>query len=275
MLFSLLCIAVLSDVPRLESRFEQVEPLPEMGAFQRSRGQTRAVLLIHGFRLSLRSQSVGRAEFRPWQHPHSTLINELGLDSDVFCFAYGQDVCLEEIVAKGKLDQHVQELRQLGYRDIVLVGHSAGGLIARQFVEDHPRCGVTKVIQICSPNAGTPSANRKVLKNQQVFVDCLTEKARKECLTARVKVRLPQDVEFVCVVANGHHMNETDGLVPCASQWPADLREQGIPAVSYPFTHNEAVRSPRAARLLAELIKQPQPRWTPEQVSKAEKEILH
>jgi hypothetical protein len=272
---ALLCAVLLPNAPVVESRFEQVEPVPNDGSITRSRAQTRAVILIHGFRLSLRTSSVGRADFRPWQRPHSVLVNELGLDSDVFAFAYGQDVPLDEIVAKGKLDEHIKGLRKLGYREIVLVGHSAGGVIARQFVEDHPGCGVTKVIQICSPNAGTPSANRKVLKNQQVFVDCLTEKKRKMCLKSRAEVRIPQGVEFLCVVGNGHHMSETDGLVPCGSQWSEDLRAQGVPAVPCPFTHPEAVRSPKAARMLAELIKQPQPRWTAEQVRKAEKDILH
>jgi hypothetical protein len=38
--------------------------------------------------------------------------------------------------------------------------------------------------------------------------------------------------------------------------------------------HREAVRSPKSAHVLAELVRKEQPRWRPERVQKARKEIL-
>ena len=44
----------------------------------------------------------------------------------------------------------------------VVVGHSAGGVIARQFVESYPDAGVAKVIAVAAPFAGVELANIKV-----------------------------------------------------------------------------------------------------------------
>src|ERR1043165_6526837 len=227
----LCCTLLLGGNPAVASTFQQAAPAPVDGKLTRSANQAQAVVLIHGFYFHLRDKSVPNAELRPWQKADGPLVKELAKHADVFVFAYGQNASIETIVKESKLQDSIAQLRKLGYTEIVLLGHSAGGLIARQFVEDHPDAGVTKVIQVCAPNGGSPLALLRGHKSQKVFLDCLSEGGRQECLKLRADKRIPQNVQFVCVVARGDGKNGTDGIVPCVSQWTEDLHKQGIPAV--------------------------------------------
>jgi hypothetical protein len=271
---ALACTLVALPALKVESKFQQVAPASAGGEPARTPGRTRAVVLIHGYRLHLHDSSVSRPEFRPWQRPGSALVKELAADADVFAFGYGQNACVSDIVAHSRLAEDVARLRKLGYREIVLLGHSAGGLVARQFVEDHPAAGVTKVVQVCSPNGGCLSANLTVPHSQVAFVRCLTVKEREQCLKERADLKVPEGVQFVCFVGQGIGNVGGDGVVSCRCQWSLDLQKQGIPAVGMPVGHREAVRSAKSARVLAELVRKEQPRWRPERVQKARKDIL-
>src|SRR5262249_42871739 len=125
MLSSLLVLSVLTSAqaPAVESRFIQVAPVPEGEKFVRTPGRARAVVLLHGYRFHLSEQGVARSDFRPWQRPGSLLVRELAADSDVFAFAYGQTACIEDIVKRSGLKEDVAKLRELGYREVVLLGH--------------------------------------------------------------------------------------------------------------------------------------------------------
>ena len=118
-------------------------------------------MLIHGYKYHLSSKNVAKPELHSWQNPDSHLVKALAKNADVFDFAYGENVSIDTIIHESKLGAGVNQLRRLGYSDIVLLGHSAGGLIARQFVEDYPNAGVTKVVQVSAPNGGSPLANFK------------------------------------------------------------------------------------------------------------------
>jgi pimeloyl-ACP methyl ester carboxylesterase len=259
--------------PPVESKFEQVAPETVAGYLRRSPGQTRAVVLIHGFHFHLSVEGVSRAEFRPWQKPDAPLVRELARYADVFAFAYGQDAALPRVAERSQLAEHVARLKQEGYRDIVLLGHSAGGLIARQLVEDHPDCGVTKVVQVCSPNAGCALAVVSAPRNQQDFLASLTPAGRQLALKERARVHIPAGVQFACVVARWAGY-DTDGVVPCPSQWSTDLRDQGIPAITVRGSHRSVVRSPRTAEVLARVVREDEPRWSPDHVRQARKEVL-
>jgi hypothetical protein len=274
MLFALIFLAGLlqPDLPTVESLFEQLAPAN--GKLARSAEQYCAVVLIHGYYIHLQDKNVGKAELRPWQQGDSTLVKELAKNADVFALAYGQDVALETIVAESKLKSGVAQLRKLGYRDIVLVGHSAGGLIARHFVEDHPDAGVTGVIQVCAPNGGSPLANLFAPKSQKAFMQCLTEQGRLECLKMRSDKRIPEKVQFVCVVGCADGAKGTDGVVSCACQWTEDLRKQGIPAVKVSGNHRAVVRDAKIAEILAGLARENQPRWNDAQIKRGKKEIF-
>src|SRR5262245_18634261 len=128
---SVLLVSLLAPAPALESKldtkFVQVAPVPKGKAhLERSPGQTRAVVLIHGFHVHPFSDTnIARANFQDWQtNPKSRLVKALAIDSDVFAFAYGQTAAVEEIACCSGLAANVTALRKLGFSQIVLVGHS-------------------------------------------------------------------------------------------------------------------------------------------------------
>jgi pimeloyl-ACP methyl ester carboxylesterase len=159
------CLLLTTGVVPVETRFVQVAPAQD-GALARSVGQSRAVVLIQGLSLHLiHHQKATQADLRPWQRPDSFLVRTLAKDGDVFAFTYAQTAPVTAIADLPALGQNVQLLSQAGYKEIVLVGFSAGGLVARQFVEDNPDSGVTRVVQVCTPNLGSPLAKVKGVVN--------------------------------------------------------------------------------------------------------------
>src|SRR5262249_32794618 len=117
-----------------ETNFKQLHPMPKKAeVFERSNDRTRAVVLIHGFRRETDNDKVAKALFRDWQVPDKVLVQTLAKDFDVYAYAYGQNAPVPELAEQPALIEKLKQLKkQLGYEQIVLVGHSAGGLIARQ-----------------------------------------------------------------------------------------------------------------------------------------------
>jgi pimeloyl-ACP methyl ester carboxylesterase len=269
---TLFAALILSAPPDVECKFEQVAPALARDKMARSKDQTKAVLLVHGYRFYPNEDAVCHADFRDWQRPGCLLVRELARDADVFSFGYGQNVDVGTVAASPGLREAVVSIRKLGYREVILVGHSAGALIVRQFIEDNPDSGVTKVIQACPPNAGTSAAGLDSLKNQRAFLDSLTPEVRQRVLKERAAKRIPDGVQFVCILGNAG--GDTDGLVPCLNQWTPDLRQQGIPVVTTNVVHMQVPRVAKSAELIASVVKTEQPRWNQERVDKAEKEIF-
>jgi len=162
----------------------------------------------------------------------------------------------------------------MGYAEVVLLGHSAGGLVCRQFVEDHRAAGVTKVVQVCAPNAGAFLARFDAVacSAQKPYVHSLTAASQRQCRQARDGAAIPADVEFVCVV--GDVVAKTDLVVSCKSQWSDDLQSQGIPAVRLHVSHLAAVQKPESIVAIARAVREPAPRWNTERVQLARHEIL-
>jgi len=273
---SSLCVLTLAVAPmRPDTHFIQVAPVErEAAKCERTPKQQRAVVLLHGLEPHFFSKSaVLQPAFRPWQGADSVLVKKLGQDSDVYAFAYTQNVAADEVVEVPDLGNDIERLKKLGYKEIVLVGFSAGGLIAREFVEDHPDGGVTKVVQVCAPNGGSGWAKVKAVRSlQSDFLGSLTKENRRKVLHERGDKRIPENVEFVCLVGNGIVLG--DGFVSTKSQWTEELQEQGIPAYAVAVTHLHVMQNKKAISVLAEVIHDPQPRWDAKQVAKARKEIL-
>jgi pimeloyl-ACP methyl ester carboxylesterase len=266
--------------PDPATRFEQLAPAPAV-AFDgdappgRRPDQTRAVILIHGLRIHpFNAVAVGRAEPSRWQTTGAPVVRALAPVADVYAFHYAQTMPLDAVARLPALARAVRSLREAGYSEVILVGFSAGGVIARQFVEDTPGSGATRVIQVCSPNTGS---NWSVLQygvraNQQPFIRSVARGERERAGRDRGDRLIPADVEMVCVVGIGAWLG--DGVVSRSAQWPADLRSQGIPAVTATIPHVGAMYSGRVIERVAELATTPQPRWTPEQVAERKKSIL-
>jgi pimeloyl-ACP methyl ester carboxylesterase len=270
-----LCLLFALGDEAVETRFIQVAPpTPEGAAFTRSPSKTRAVILIRGLHVHPFSDSqVRRATFPSWEQPGSTLVRSLASDADVFAFTYGQAIPVGDVAALPSFHACVQDVRRMGYAEIVLVGFSAGGLVARQFVEDNPDSGVTKVVQVCAPNGGSNWAELTpgVRPSQQPFLESLTRRARIQCLRDRRDKRIPAGTEFICVV--GTRFGSSDGLVSTRSQWTEELQEQGIPAIPLRAEHLAAVRGADGARLIAALVRERQPRWDSAHVAAMRKRL--
>jgi pimeloyl-ACP methyl ester carboxylesterase len=259
----------------VEAKFVQVHPpAADESLFQRSGGQTRAIVLIHGLLPHpFRNGEVNRARLHGWQQQGSHLVKILARQADVYAFAYSQNVAVEEIAGVPCLLDGIRHLRANGYTDLVLVGHSAGGLIARLFVEDYPDAGVTKVVQVCTPNAGAGMAHFEpgVQKNQRVFLHSLSKEARAQALKTRAGKQVPAAVQFVCLIGDGAGLGDT--VVSKESQWPPDLQAQGIPAVLARTMHFTVMHSPAEAQRIAELIRRIQPRLDPTQLARIKREL--
>jgi pimeloyl-ACP methyl ester carboxylesterase len=265
--------ATLSDP--VDAKFIQLHPVTRDGiTFHRSSNRTRAVVLIHGFHIRPFSNAdAAKAFFHSWQQRGAAIVETLADIADVYSFAYSQNVNIEEIAAIPAFAENIRRLRAMNYLEIVLVGHSAGGLIARQFVEDYPAAGVTKVVQVCAPNLGTKMAklDPAVPKNQKLFLHSLTNEGRADCLKRRAGKTIPLRVQFACLVADG--AGQGDFLVSCESQWPPDLQDQGIPAFVSRTNHFSVMRSHGDALRLGDLVREFQPRLTPLQVEGVRREL--
>jgi hypothetical protein len=269
-------LATVGAAP-VDTQFIQVAPAPPKGAeatISRSFAQDRAVVLIQGLNLHLLNhQLAARPEMRFWQQSGSVLVKTLAHDADVYAFSYAQTAPINDIAELPDLGANVARLRQAGYTEIVLVGFSAGGLIARHFVEDHPMAGVARVVQVCTPNAGSPMAKLPVAVGaaQKPFLHSLTTQSRGQVLEQRRDRRIPEHVDFVCVIGNG--LLFSDGMVSTHSQWPDDLQAQSVPAVSIITEHWLALRGERAAQLIARLVRERQPRWDAAQIAAMRKRL--
>lgn len=222
----------------------------------------RGVLLVHGLQLHpLRPEKATRPEPHDWVNPKAELVQALGRDFDVYAFSYAQTLPVDLVSLSAGLRAGVEALTRAGYKDVVLIGHSAGGIVARQFVERFPKAGVTKVIQVGSPNAGSLLAMIDVglPKPQVPFIKSLAPRSR------AAAGMLPDGVEACCVVCKVPRL-PGDTMVPLVSQWPDDLRRQGVPAALVAVNHFEAMKAPHAVQTIAELARERLARWTPEQV---------
>jgi pimeloyl-ACP methyl ester carboxylesterase len=170
---------------------------------------------------------------------------------------------LPRVAARRRHPEFVEAISRLkwaDYSEIVLVGHSAGGLVVRQFVEENPDAGVTKVVQVAAPNTGSGWAELvdAVRPLQKPFVDSLRKGVRASWEEKHGRKPLPDHVQFVCIVGTGLGLG--DGVVSAASQWPKDLQEQGVPAVVFRGDHGSVVFGRAGARLIAETVRQNFPR---------------
>lgn len=258
--------------PDVENAFVKVGPNARVPG--RSKDQTRAVVLIHGLKLHvIVPEKLGKPELRVWQQSDSIMVKELSKHADVFAFAYTQSAAVEEIAEGAKLANRITELKKDGYKEIILVGHSAGGLVARHLVEDNPKLGVTRVIQVCAPNTGSTLAAVKAARDSQIaYLTSLSRTSRTSVLAKRKEIKVPETIEFTCVI--GLVRLGTDGVVATKSQWSEELQDQGISAHLLRSTHWDAMKTAKGAELISKLIREPQPRWKADEVAEAKKKLL-
>src|SRR5262245_13363118 len=123
-----LLMAVLAVSP-VQTKLVHLAPVHRDDlSLQRTDGRERAVILIHGFKPQpFSDQHVCRPDWHSWQRPGSELLKVLGRDADVFGFAYGQNAPIGQIARSPALAGYIYQVKTMGYREIVIIGHSAGG----------------------------------------------------------------------------------------------------------------------------------------------------
>jgi pimeloyl-ACP methyl ester carboxylesterase len=222
--------------------------------------KNRVVVLVPGLFLNpLDAELSAKPVFRRWQQPDSELVKALAADSDVYAFTYNQVAPLEATATACGLGKRVRDLRLRGYSEVVLVGHSAGGLLARHLVEDEPKCGVDRLIQVAAPNTGSPLAALKTAKAvQRPFLSSLGLDHRRALLKKRDELLVPERVEMACVVCRW--LAGCDGIVSLSSQYSECLQKQGVPAFRVRAGHSSAMSDDDVIRLVATLAKGPIPR---------------
>lgn len=235
----------------------------------------RAAILIHGMKLfPVRPQRANVAELHDWQEPTGELPKLLAPNFDVYAFAYAQIVPLDAVAHTPELRAAVAQLRKKGYSEIVLIGHSCGGVIARQFVEAYPETGVTKVIQVAAPNLGSDLAfmNFGYHRIQSAIVESCRPPVRQAMIDKNRRL-IPPKVEFATVVCKIPSF-DGDVLVWMDAAWPDDLQRQGIPATLIGINHFDAMKGPAGVKVIAELANEKLTRWSPEQVEQARKVLF-
>lgn len=269
---ALVGLLVAAPMANLPTAFWQTTPKFHQNAVVRDKD--RAVLLVHGLiPRPVQPSKAAVPEPHSWQKPDSHLVKKLADDFDVFGFSYAQTIPVDGVCWSRGLRDAVKALKAAGYKDIVVVGHSAGGVIVRQFAEQFPESGITKIIIVAAPHNGSPWAllpQFGLAATQVPFIKSLAPQPRLEqCLKCKP---FAEGLEVCCVVCKLPRM-AGDTIVPAASQWPEEFQKQGVPAALIAVNHFDAVRSPEGAALIAELAREKLTRWTPEQVEQGRRTL--
>jgi len=231
--------------------------------------KTKAVLCIPGlYPHPFRPTRATKPESHPWFESRAPLLAALAADFDVYAIGYAQTVPVDCVANCTGFKTTIQSLRDAGYTELILVGHSAGGLIAHQFIERNPKSGVTKLIPVAVPYSGSELAeiNIGVPRTQASYIRSLAPTPRQDVL--RAAANFPSSVEYCAVVCKVTKL-PNDILVGVESQWPAELRAQGLPATLVNANHFEILKSPQGVSTVVDLAKSKLVRWNADQTMQA------
>src|SRR5262245_32878939 len=118
---ALLSAALFGPPAEVESKFVQSYPFrSDTPILVRSLRQPCAVVLIHGLAITLSSAKAREAKLADWQEG-GPLVRALGENADVYAFAYGQNVPVDQIAHVPALRQGVARLKRMGYLEVVFV----------------------------------------------------------------------------------------------------------------------------------------------------------
>jgi len=235
----------------------------------------KAVVLVHGLLpRPLHPELAEVPEPHNWQKPTVEVVKILAEEFDVFGMSYAQTLPVDLVPLSKEFREGIATLKKLGYTQIVLVGHSAGGVLVRRFVELFPDAGVTKIIMVGTPHLGSGWTNfpaRFIPKQQSRFIESLSESYRIEA--TKCAPPLSEKLEACCVVCKLPRL-KSDTIVGLRSQWPEDLQNQGIPVILAQCNHFEAMTSLEIAKTIAEAAKNRVIRWNKDDTDRARKVLF-
>ncbi len=204
------------------------------------------VILLHG--LGRLRQSMRRLEHHLQSLGYAT-IN----------LAYPSTTKSVEMIAESHLARAVQDCEARGAGKIHFVGHSLGGIIVRQYLQQHAVSAGSRLVMLSPPNQG--SALVDLLRRISPY-EWITGPAGQEIgtepggLIHRLK---PVEIE-VGVIAGNRSMNllfsifmdgPDDGMVSVESTMLPEMRD----FITVPSTHTFIVRNPLVIRQVAYFLK--------------------
>jgi pimeloyl-ACP methyl ester carboxylesterase len=204
------------------------------------------VILLHG--LGRFRQSMRRLE----QHLKSlgyTIIN----------LAYPSTTASIETIAEKHLTRAVDNCKAGGAKKIHFVGHSLGGIVVRQYLQQHAAPAGSRLVMLSPPNQGSEIVD---LLLHIPFYRWLTGPAGQELGTGpeAAMYRLkPIDIE-IGVIAGNRSMNllfspfidgADDGRIAVDKTKLPEMRD----FITVPSTHNSIVRDPLVIRQVAHFLK--------------------
>lgn len=236
----------------------------------------RAVVLVHGLLPHVfHPDRATKPDAHEWQVKDGRLVKALADDADVYGYSYAQTRSVDDVVFSRGLREGIGAIKAAGYKEVVLVAHSAGGLVCRRFVETFPDAGVTKVVTVASPFAGSGWAKLPgftLPKTQVPFIQSLSPESREQCMKDRT-AKLPDGLEFGVVLCKANRRDD-DTVVSLKSQWPEDLQKQGVPVVLAACGHMEAMTCEPVAKEVVKLVSGKILRWDEEQTARARRVLF-
>jgi hypothetical protein len=236
----------------------------------------KAVVLVHGLVPHVFfPEKAEKSEAHDWQMKGGKLVKALADEFDVYGFSYAQTRSVDDVVFARGLKEGLEQVKAAGYKEVVLVGHSAGGIVARRVVEVYPDVGVTKVIAVATPFHGSGWAKVPeftVPKTQVAFVHSLSPDVREE-MCKECEGALPKGLEFCCVVCKLQRL-DSDTVVGVKSQWPDGLQKAGVPAVVAVCNHFEAMNHDAVIKEVTKLVGGKVVRWDDDKTATARKVLF-
>jgi len=187
-------------------------------------------------------------------------VKALSPDADVYA-STSPDSALDEVARMPALAQAIRSLRAAGYDEVALAVISAGGVIARYFVEDVLNSGVTKVCKSAPRMPDRKTVLCRASARCSAFCSFIGRRSSQRGAKTRGRQTIPPQVEFVCIVAAMNWIG--DGVVHRDAQGRRDLQAKGCRPILF-MPHVGAMYSSQMANRIAELVKTPQPRWSHE-----------
>ena len=161
---------VLKHKTNTSSRTKWILFILLLGFFSSLSLQAKTLVLVHGFLsgdMYWRTSGFTKPlEFADWEDAGSYNFDPRGmltprginLKKNIFITVnLPSEANLQ--IQKGVLMQYLQHLQMVRKETVTLIGHSAGGLVARLYVIDPAHIPVNGLITIATPHLGTPAAN--------------------------------------------------------------------------------------------------------------------
>jgi pimeloyl-ACP methyl ester carboxylesterase len=161
-------------------------------------------------------------------------------------YSYPSGIRLE--LAATTLKRIVDDLQlKHGFKKLIVVAHSMGGLVARSFVEQAADRGYVKLLVTISTPFGGHEAAQTGVDHAPVVVPCWFDMAANSPFLLSLRKPLPASVPhhlFFSYIGGSNSKGPTDGTVSMRSMLEPDIQQSAQRVVGFPETHDSILTSP-------------------------------